>query len=145
MERDNYFMRIAIRQAKTAKTKVLPPIGAIITKDNVVVSYAHNNKDIFSDATAHAEILAIRKAGKKIGPNLNGCNLYVTLQPCLMCLAGCYWAHIDNIYYGLGREADEKYFVTKKDFTRQILNDLVLRKIKIKGGLLKEECKKLYE
>ncbi|MDH7476374.1 MAG: nucleoside deaminase [Microgenomates group bacterium] len=139
-----YFMRMAINQAKIGKKLGYPPIGAIIVNKNKIISQAYNQKDQLKDATAHAEIIAIRKAGKLLGPNLKKCTLYVTLKPCLMCLTACYWAHIEKIYYGAGREAGKKYFETKKELESIILSDLNLRKIKIKGGVLKNECLKLY-
>ena len=136
-------MRMAINQATLAKETGRPAIGAVIIKKNKIISKAYNQKDYKKDPTAHAEILAIRKAGRKIGPNLDGCTLYVTLKPCLMCLSACYWAHIEKVYYGIGRSAGNKYFMTIKDLSNIVIKDLYLRKMKIKGGLFKNECQRL--
>lgn len=142
---DKYFIELALAQAKLAKKKGCAPIGSVVVLRNKVISKAFNNKDILKDPTAHAEILAIRKAAKKIGPNLDNCTLYSTLQPCLMCLGAAYWAHIKRIVYGCGREANLKYFVTNKDLSKKILNDLILRKIELKSGVLKDECRRMSD
>lgn len=137
-------MSLALRQAQTAQNKSLPPIGAVIVRNNHVISKAYNQKDYLRDATAHAEIQAIRIAGKKIGPNLDHCYLYVTLMPCLMCICACYWAHIDNIYFGIDREGGLKYFETRSSWHEKVIRDLVFRRINIMGGIFKDECRKLY-
>lgn len=142
---DKYFIGLALAQAKLAKKKGCAPIGAIVVLKNKVISRAYNNKNKLKDPTAHAEILAIRKAAKKIGPNLDNCILFTTLQPCLMCLSAAYWAHIKKIIYGCGREADLKYFVTKKDLTNVVAKDLILRKMTVKGGVSRYECREIIK
>jgi tRNA(adenine34) deaminase len=137
-------MRSAIKQALLAKKLKRVPIGAVIVKGNQVIARAHNQKDFLQDATAHAEILAIRKAGKKLGPNLDDCSMYVTLKPCLMCLSACYWAHLKTIYYGAGRKTGNRYFVTKDNQTEeQLLNNLAIGNLDIKGSILENECESL--
>jgi tRNA(Arg) A34 adenosine deaminase TadA len=137
-------MQAALREAKKSLKAKAAPIGAVVVKDGIIIASAHNQKDKLSDPTAHAEILAIRKAAKQCGPNLDGCILYSTLKPCLMCISASYWAHIETIYYGTDYEVGNKYFVTHDDSRDDILQDMVLRRVKLFGGLLKHECKSLF-
>lgn len=139
-----HFMRLAISQALKAKKSACAPIGSVIVRNNVVIARAHNEKWVRHDATAHAEIQAIRKAGCMIGPDLDGCILYSTLQPCLMCLSASYWAHIEHICYGAGYEAGTKYFVTQNDTREEILQDMIARHIHIVGGICRQDCYELF-
>lgn len=83
------------------------PVSCIITKDDKIISKAYNNKITKHDPTAHAEIIAIRKAAKKLKTwNLNECRLYVTLYPCKMCLNVINEARIKEVYYILDNEKD---------------------------------------
>ena len=78
------------------------PVGAVIVKDNKIIARAYNKKEINNDPLGHCEILAIKKACKKLNSwRLVGCDLYVTLEPCLMCLGAIIHARIDNVYYGV--------------------------------------------
>ena len=82
------------------------PIGAVITKDNKIISYAYNKREKSQIATHHAEVLAIEKACKKLKSwRLDGCDLYVTLEPCPMCLGAILNARIKNVYYAVKDEA----------------------------------------
>ena len=77
------------------------PFGAVIVKDDTVISKAHNNVLSSNDPTAHAEINAIREASQKLDNfDLSGCTLYTTCMPCPMCLGAIMWARISNVYYG---------------------------------------------
>ena len=81
------------------------PFGAVIVKDGKVVAEASNTVTVDNDPTAHAEVNAIRKACAALGTfDLSGCELYTSCEPCPMCLAACYWAHIDRVYYAADRE-----------------------------------------
>lgn len=96
-----YFMKEALNEAKKALEKKEVPVGAIIVKDDKIISRAHNLKEVLNDATAHAEILAIRKASEFLGQwRLNGCNMYVTLEPCPMCAGAILQARISKLYIG---------------------------------------------
>jgi len=134
---DDFYLNLALKQAKKAKQLGRVPIGAVIVQNGEVVVQTYNQKDDLRDATAHAEMLAIRRAGKKIGPNLDDCVMYVTLKPCLMCLSAAYWAHVKRVVYGLDRQPGlEKYFVTTRDLSDKMMGDLVLRKMKIEKGVM---------
>ena len=94
-------MNIALNEARKAYLIDEVPIGAVIIKDGRVISKAHNLRENKQSATAHAEVLAIEKACKKLGSwRLEGCVLYVTLEPCTMCIGASILARVDGIVYG---------------------------------------------
>lgn len=96
------FMNMAIREAIKAYRLGEVPVGAVIVKDGEVISTAFNETITSSDASAHAEILAIRRACLKLhNYRLTGCELYVTLEPCMMCLGAILEARIKNLYIAL--------------------------------------------
>jgi len=95
------FMKKAINLAKRSVAKGGGPFGALIVKDGEVVAQGSNCVTLHNDPTAHAEVSTIRKACKKLGTfDLSGCEIYTSCEPCPMCLAAIYWAHIGKIYYG---------------------------------------------
>ena len=94
-------MRIALKEAEEAETIDEVPVGAIIVKDGKVISKAHNLKEKKKLSNAHAEMIAIEKASKKLGNYyLADCDLYVTLEPCMMCSGNIILSRIRHIYYG---------------------------------------------
>mmetsp|Transcript_12308 Transcript_12308/g.18441 ORF Transcript_12308/g.18441 Transcript_12308/m.18441 type:complete len:200 (+) Transcript_12308:42-641(+) len=98
---DEEMMQIALDYAKTAFDKNEVPIGAIIVKNGEVIAGSHNSVEMEYDSTAHAEILAMRRAAKHLKNwRLKGCTLYTTLEPCNMCLSAAYQFRIDHIIYG---------------------------------------------
>lgn len=93
---------MAIREAIKAYRLDEVPVGAVIIKDNKIISTAHNETISTSDATGHAEIVAIRRACDYMDNyRLNDCDMYVTLEPCMMCLGAILEARIKNLYIGL--------------------------------------------
>jgi tRNA(adenine34) deaminase len=93
-------MALALAQARAAAAAGEVPIGAVIVKDGVVIAEAHNAPRDLHDPTAHAEILAIRRAGQVLGDErLTGCELWVTLEPCAMCAGAIAHARIARLYY----------------------------------------------
>lgn len=95
-------MNMAIREAIKAYKLGEVPVGAVVVKDGEVISKAFNETITMTDASSHAEIIAIRRACKKLGNyRLTGCDLYVTLEPCMMCLGAILEARIKNLYIGL--------------------------------------------
>lgn len=94
------FKEIAINEAIKALNEDEVPVGCVIVKDNKVIAKAHNKKEKKKDATAHAEIECIKKASKKLDNwHLNDCDMYVTLEPCIMCGGAIIQSRIKNIYY----------------------------------------------
>lgn len=97
---NNQILNALIRETNKAIIKDEVPVGCVITKKSKIISRGYNQKISKNDPTAHAEIVAIKKACKKIGSwNLNDCELYVTLKPCNMCLSVINEARIKKIYY----------------------------------------------
>lgn len=98
---ENKFLDLAIKEAEIAASEGEVPVGAVIVKDNEVIAVAHNMKESLKDVTAHAEILAIKKASEKLNNwRLKGCEMYVTLEPCAMCAAAICQSRISKIYIG---------------------------------------------
>ncbi len=96
------FMRIAINEAKKALILGEVPVGAVIVKNGKIISKAYNKKEKLNSVTKHAEIIAVEKASKKINNwRLDGCDIYITLEPCPMCASAIKQARISNIYFGL--------------------------------------------
>lgn len=95
------FMQQAIEQAILAKKKDEVPVGAIIVRDGKIIAKAHNLKEKKSCSNFHAEMVAIERACKKLGTwHLDGCDIYVTLEPCAMCSGALINSRVDNIYFG---------------------------------------------
>ena len=96
------YMKLAIKEAKKAFKTGDVPVGAIIVKNNKVIAKAHNMKEKKKNAIKHAEIIAIEKACKKLKNwHLNECELYVTLEPCMMCCGAIIQSRIKKIYYSI--------------------------------------------
>lgn len=103
----NSFMELALNQARVAFEEGEVPVGCVIVKDGEVVAFGRNRNVGDLDSTAHAEIVALRRACKILGQKrLDGCDLYVTLEPCAMCAAAISLAKIRNLYFGAN---DEKF------------------------------------
>ena len=101
MSEHEKFMRKAIALSVRNVKKGGGPFGAVIVKDGKIIATGVNHVTGSNDPTAHAEILAIRKASKKLHNfSLEGCTIYTSCEPCPMCLGAIYWAHLDKIYYG---------------------------------------------
>ncbi|TYP52515.1 tRNA adenosine(34) deaminase TadA [Thermosediminibacter litoriperuensis] len=101
-EKDHeYFMREALKEARKAFEEDEVPIGAVIAYDGRIIARAHNLREGSRDATAHAEVLAIRAACDAMGTwRLTGCSLYVTLEPCPMCAGAIILARLDRVVFG---------------------------------------------
>lgn len=135
-----YYMLEALVQAKKAWNIDEVPIGAIIVKNNKIIARAHNQLICNTDPSGHAEIIAIREAAKNIGNyRLVGCDMYVTLEPCLMCLGAIFNSRITNLSFGA--------YDLKTGVCESILmlgeNNHLNHHCKIKGGILEEESKYL--
>ena len=98
---DERWMDEALREALAALDAGEVPVGAVVVKDGLVVGRAHNEVEGRGTATAHAELLAIGRASRRLGDwRLDGCDLYVTVEPCHMCLGACYLSRISRIVFG---------------------------------------------
>ncbi len=124
-------MEKAIQKAKNSGPDI--PVGAVIVKDGEILAACHNEKEKLNDATAHAEILAIREASKKLKSwRLEGCELYVTLEPCPMCAWAIMQARIKTVYFGSYDTLYGAYSVFR-ELTKNVSSE-------IKGGILEEKC-----
>jgi tRNA(adenine34) deaminase len=98
---DEFFMRQALALAEEATSLGEIPVAALIVKDEQIIARAHNRRELDKDPTAHAEILAIQEASRIIGDwRLEGCTLYVTLEPCAMCSGALWLARFDRVVFG---------------------------------------------
>ena len=142
MDISEKFMKKALAQARVAYRKNETPIGAVIVKDGKVIARAHNRRETGKNALYHAEILAINKACKKLGGwRLFECDMYVTLEPCLMCAGAIVQSRIRNLYFGA---------YDKKGGGVGSLVDIpslegVTQKVNTRGGILEEECSSLLK
>ena len=129
-------MKRAINVARQSNGEI--PVGAIIVKNNEIIASACNKKEQLKDVTAHAEILAIREAEKFLGGwRLNGCDMYVTLEPCPMCAWSIISSGINSVYFG---SFDRNYGALGSVID---LRKLVNSKLKVYSGIEENECNKL--
>ncbi len=121
------------------------PIGCVIVLDGDVLGEAHNEVAVCHDPTAHAEIVAIRRAGEVIGrPELKGATLYSTLQPCGMCTMAAIWGKIGRIVFGAGRDdVHPIYFEDRHLDTFDFVADAFNADLTITGGVLRDKCSAL--
>src|SRR5271165_4050699 len=99
--RDDYFMRLALREAEQALEHAEVPIGAVVVRDGEVVAVAHNERELRQDPTAHAELIALREAARVAGTwRVLNSVIYVTLEPCAMCAGAIVLARVTRVVYG---------------------------------------------
>jgi tRNA(adenine34) deaminase len=146
-ENDEHFMREAIRVAtERGGDPSLAPIGCVIVLDGQIIARERNHVSDKCDVTAHAEIEAVRAAGKgRKNGELRGATLYTTLQPCGMCTMALIWAKIERVIYGAGREdVNTLYFEARHVDTLDFVAKAYRDDISIEGGVLRAECAQLY-
>ena len=147
MTDDERFMREALRVAGSEGTDPsLSPIGCVIVLNGSVLAARRNRVAEHHDATAHAEIEAIRAAGADFeNGELRGATLYTTLQPCGMCTMASIWSKVSRIVYGAGRDDVHKmYFEARHIDTLDFVAKAYRDDLSISGGILREACAKLY-
>ena len=132
-----YYMMEALKEAKKAYQKNEVPVGAVIVKNGKIIARAHNLKETKCDTTQHAEILAIQKASKKLKSwRLIDCQMYVTLEPCTMCMGAIIHARIDSLFIGTldpKTGACGSFIDLNKNYEYN-------HKVTIEKGILKDEC-----
>ena len=135
-------MLSALEEAQKAFDMGEIPVGAVIAKDGQIIARAHNLRETTGDPTAHAEVLAIRRAAKKLGRRrLNGCTLYVTLEPCPMCAGAIVMSELDSVYYGA---ADRQAGCAGSVYA--LPEDPAFgKKIPCSGALLEAPCQKIID
>jgi tRNA(adenine34) deaminase len=134
---DEYFMNEAMKMAKEAFEDDEIPVGAIVVCRNKVIAKAYNQTEKLTDATAHAEMLAITAAANALGSKyLNECKLYVTLEPCVMCAGASFWSQLGEVHYAASDP--------KRGFAR-FSEGLLHPKTKVYAGLMAAESKQLLD
>ncbi|MGB3368152.1 MAG: tRNA adenosine(34) deaminase TadA [Acidaminobacteraceae bacterium] len=141
-DRYEYFMREAYKEALKAYIEGEVPIGSVVVKDNLVIGRGYNQREFSDDPTDHAEIKAIKKATSTIGDwRLTGCELYVTIEPCMMCCGAIYQSRIEKLIYG---SMDHKMGMV--DSGGKLLQiDNLNHKVEVISGILHEKCKQLMK
>ncbi len=132
-----FFMRLAYQEAQAALTEDEAPVGAVIVRDSQVIASAHNQREQLRDPTAHAEMIAITQAAESLGGwRLEGCTLYVTLEPCPMCAGAIIQARIPMVVYGA---SDPKAGAVESVY--QLLSDTRLNhRAELVSGVMLEPC-----
>lgn len=132
----NDFMKLAIEEAKKTSSDI--PVGAVVVQNGKILAIAHNEREKDNDISSHAEILAIRQAEKVLNNwRLDGCELYVTLEPCPMCGWAILQSRIKSVYFGC-------YDTNYGAFTSKIdLRHISTSKPNVYGGIMEEECDEL--
>jgi tRNA(adenine34) deaminase len=137
---DAYYMGLALAQAQQAFSLGEVPIGAILVIEDKVVASAHNMRETWHDATAHAEIIVIQQACRQLGRwRLTGATLYVTIEPCPMCAGALVNSRIDRLVYG---SADYKAGAVESIFN-VVQNDALNHRIEVTVGVRADECSQL--
>ena len=136
---DEAYMQQALKEAQKAFDAGEVPVGAVIVMNGQVIARAHNQVELLTDSTAHAEILALTSAFNSLGSKyLPEATLYVTLEPCLMCCGALYWSKIGRIVYGAN---DEKNGYKKTAGDKNPFHP----KTELLGGILKENAAQLMK
>jgi len=136
------YMREALKLARTAYSRDEVPVGAVVVHNGQIIGKGHNQVEMLSDPTAHAEMIAISAACSFLGNKyLKKCTLYVTLEPCVMCSGASVWSKVDQIVFGA---MDEKAGACGTVFnlgSNQKLN----HQVEIIQGVLEEECSQILK
>ena len=142
LQLDAYFMKEALKEAKKAALKGEVPIGAVIVKENKIIARGHNLRETTADPLAHAEIIAIKKASRKLRSwRILNSTIYVTLEPCIMCMGALIQARVPRLVFGChdpkGGAAGTLY---------DLSNDRRLNhRIKLTAGVMAANCEKMLK
>jgi tRNA(adenine34) deaminase len=138
-KKDERYMRQAIEQARVAEENGDVPIGAIIVYQNKVIGRAYNQREQLKDPTAHAEIIALTQAAAFVESwRLNGCTMYVTLEPCPMCAGALVLARIDRLVYG----RDDPKTGAVRSLYNIVTDSRLNHRLEVTSGVLADECAK---
>lgn len=134
---DEYFMREALKEASRALEASEVPVGAVVVCKNRIIARGHNQTEQLTDATAHAEMLAITAAANYLGSKyLSECTLYVTLEPCAMCAGAMHWTQLQKLVYGASD--------TQRGFSL-VRSPLLHPKTEVVKGVKGDACKELID
>ncbi|MFA5251013.1 MAG: tRNA adenosine(34) deaminase TadA [Phycisphaerae bacterium] len=136
---DEQFMRIAVDQAKIAEENGDVPIGAVIVHRNQIIAKAYNQREQLQDPTAHAEIIALTQAAAALENwHLNGCIMYVTLEPCPMCAGALVLSRMGKLVYG----CDDPKTGAVKSLYNIVTDERLNHRLEVVSGVLADECAK---
>ncbi|HOB87747.1 MAG TPA: tRNA adenosine(34) deaminase TadA [Bacillota bacterium] len=140
--RDLYFMRLALEQAAEAARAGEVPIGAVLARGDELLAADRNRREELKDATAHAEILVLRRGGRLLGGwRLPGCTLYVTLEPCPMCAGALVQARVERLVFG----AWDPKSGAAGSLYNLVQDERLNHRLQVEGGLLEEDCAALLQ
>jgi tRNA(adenine34) deaminase len=134
---DQRWMRLAIAEAERAAATGDVPVGAVVVRGDEVVGRGHNRREVDGNPLAHAELLAIREASRSLGGwRLNGCTLYVTLEPCAMCAGALVNSRVERLVFG-AHDPKAGYCGSLGDLAR---DPRLNHRLEVSSGVLEEEC-----
>lgn len=137
-QEDQRFMRVAIEAAGIAEENGDVPIGAVIVYKNQIIGKAYNQREQLKDPTAHAEIIALTQAAAFLESwRLNGCTMYVTLEPCPMCAGAMVLGRLDRLVYG----CDDPKTGACKSLYNIVQDERLNHKLEVTSGVLEEQCR----
>jgi len=135
---DERYMKLAIEQAQIAEENGDVPIGAVIVYKSQIIGKAYNQRELLKDPTAHAEIIALTQAAAFLESwRLNGCTMYVTLEPCPMCAGALVLARMDRLVYG----CDDPKTGACKSLYNIVQDERLNHKLEVTSGVLEEQCR----
>jgi tRNA(adenine34) deaminase len=136
---DEYYMMLALKEARKAYDDAEVPVGAVIVMNERVIARGYNQTERLNDPTAHAEIIALTSAFNHLGSKyLPDATIYITVEPCLMCAGALYWSKIKRIVYGAEDEKNGYRRTTGSNWPFHPKTELVY-------GILKDECSELMK
>ena len=139
---DQRYMKMAIEQARIAEENGDVPIGAVIVHENQIIGKAYNQREQLVDPTAHAEIIALTQAAAALQSwRLNGCTIYVTLEPCPMCAGALVLARIERLVYG----CDDPKTGAIKSLYNIVQDGRLNHRLKVTSGVMVDECSQLLQ
>ena len=142
MNKDEKYMKLALKEAHKAAAIDEVPVGAVIVLNDKVIARGFNEREINNDPLGHAEMIAIRKASKKLNNwRLVDCELYVTVEPCAMCAGAIMWSRLKRVVYGTSDPKGGAMGEAFNLFDERIVNHIP----EIKGGVLAKECKEVIQ
>ena len=139
---DEHFMHAAIEAAKVAEENDDVPIGAVIVHNSKIIGKAYNQREQLQDPTAHAEIIALTQAAAALENwHLNGCTMYVTLEPCPMCAGALVLSRMDRLVYG----CDDPKAGACKSLYNIVQDERLNHRLEVTSGVLAEQCSQLLQ